>query len=316
MTRSSEALGSTLRSQRRAAGLFVRSTGATAPEALTTPPPELVQLTGREGHPWRWECGEGDRRQRRYRVPPPGDALITLCFVGDTAAARRRSVLHHVGAAVRRLHAVALPDDVAPSTAARGTPATAAPPALRRLHGFLTLPAATGGADAPPGAVTDPVAARRRLLFGSALRPGLEQELREDCRAAMTPTAGVLSHGWLGLDKWFTAAGGGVGLIGEDLGIAAPEHDLGSLLAQIVEYHHLVPGLITAEELRGDARALLEGYGGVVDPAWLDREVRLAVTRHIGDYALHTGGPESELERYAHLLNALPPIGRDRTARR
>lgn len=310
MTAAPEDLVSTLRSQRRPAGCFVRSLGSTAPEALTAPPPALLRLAAQDDYPWRWHCGAGDHHQRHYRVPDTASQLLARCFSGGTAAALRRSALRHVGAALRRLHAV--PWGAGGSPGAPGEPGApgAPPPALRRVQAFLALPAAEGGR---PGPVTETAAARRRARFSKALRPGLEQELREDCQVASTPSAGVLSHGWLGFDKWFATDGGGVGLVGEDLGIAAPEHDLASLLAQVVEYHHLAPGLVTAAQLEGDTQALLEGYGGPVDPAWLDREIRLAITRHIGDYALHTRGPERELERYAQLLNALPPTAPDRT---
>lgn len=315
MTAAPEDLVSTLRSQRRRAGCFIRSLGSTAPEALTAPPPALLRLAAQDDHPWRWHCGAGDHHQRHYRVPDTASQLLARCFSGGTAAAPRRSALRHVGAALGRLHAVPWGGGSPGAPGLPGAPAApgAPPPALRRVHGFLTLPTEVSATGGRPGPVTETAAARRRARFGKALRPGLEQELREDCQVASSSSAGVLSHGWHGFDKWFATDGGGVGLVGEDVGVAAPEHDLASLLAQLVEYHHLAPGLVTAAQLAGDTQALLEGYGGPVDPAWLDREIRLAITRHIGDYALHTRGPESELERYAQLLNTLPPTAPDRT---
>lgn len=292
--------GSTLRTHARGPDHLVRALGPTAPEPLTPIPPALTGFARRDAAlPWQWRLGVGDGRHRRYAVPASGDPLIASCFEGGGAAARRRSMLGHIGTALARLHDQMPTDDL-----------TGPPPALRRLDSFLTRSVPTRVDDTSARSVAA-IAERRRRLFVDALRPGLLDELVHDCRAAMTAGPAVFSHGWHGLDKWFGTPGeGGIGLLGEDLGTAAREHDLASLFAQIVEYHRLVPGLLTDADLEEDKSALLAGYGTAVDASAFDREVRLAVTRHLSDYALHTRGPESEMTRYARLVRSLAPARR------
>ena len=131
-------------------------------------------------------------------------------------------------------------------------------------------------------------------------------DLLEDARRAASVQDGVLSHGWLGLNSWFVGPGVGIGLVGEDLGVSSRAHDLGSVLAQLVEYQHFAGGLLSAADVQQARTALLEGYPVAVDPAMLDLEIRLAVARHLGDYILHTDGPDEDIVSYAALLSALP----------
>lgn len=283
---------STLRSQHRGPAHFTRSLGPTAPQRMTLQPEVLTRFVTRESGPWCWRNGVGGTDQRRYEMPALARPLLRLCFVGSAASKRRRSALHSIGAALARLH------NEVPVSALPGLP-----PALNRLARFLTPTALNNRVDPePPGHEVD---ARRQRVFLSALRTGLRQELLDQCCDAMTNGGGVFSHGWLGLDKWFVSPIGGIGLIGEDIGIAAREHDLGSIFAQVLEYQRLTEGLVTQTDLERDKVALLTGYGTPIDECQFSREVRLAICRHIADYAVHTRGPESELVRYAQMINSL-----------
>lgn len=278
---------SSLRREHRTGDVLVRAPGPTAPVGFAPLGPELAAFLVREaGRAWRWCGGVGDATERRYRVAEGASSLGVLAL----GPAGRRTpwdvALRHLGAALARLHAV-------PTQRGPHQP----PPALRRLEAFLA------------GRVDPPASGRRERLV-AALGEALLAELVADCRRALTPAHGVLSHGWAGLNTWYPDRGGAVGLVGEDHGLAAREHDLGAVLGQLVELDRLVPGFAAvcpAEEAR---RALLAGYGaGIdgagIDGAWLDREVRLAITRHIADYAVHTRGPETELDRYAALIRDL-----------
>lgn len=277
---------STLRTRRRSDGLLVRSLGSTAPAPFSAVPAELMQMDVHDEPSWRWRCGSGDAQHRRYHLDDSARSLIELAFGDHAASLRRRHALGHIGAALARLHAMP-------------GPASSPPPALARLQGFI------GQSDPGLGGSLDDSVTARREMFIRSLKPGVAERLRADCRAATHPTDGVLSHGWAGLDKWYIVPSGGIGLLGEDLGWAAPEHDLGSVFAQIVEYHSFVPGSVSAADVRLDRESLLTGYGRTVDADHFDREVRLAISRHIADYSEHTNGPDSELMRYASLISGL-----------
>lgn len=301
MTLADPPLVSTLRSQRRGPGYFVRALGPTAPEQMTTVPAELTTFVRDENDPWRWQSGAGSTQRRRYHMPASAQPLLVSCLIGSAAASRRRFALQHMGAALARLHQVPVDPLLGP------------PPALRRLERFLTGAVPEHARDR--GHSSETVLAVRRAAFLMALRPGLDVDVVDDCRAAVSATSGVFSHGWLGLDKWFVTQGEGIGLVGEDIGVATREHDLGSIVAQLVEYHHLARGLITVTDLERDKAALLTGYGVDINEAQFSQEIRLAITRHIADYAMHTRGPAAEMPRYAQLISSLATTGRN-TARR
>lgn len=276
---SAASLASTLRTQSLSAGHYVRALGATAPGPMTEAPAALEQLIkGEARHAWRWESGRGTATTRHYPMPPEAEPVIMTAFGTSQSEARRSAALSAIGSALARLH-----DLPAPRTG--GTPA------LRRLETFLRAGHTNPGRD----------------QFFGALRPGLAEDLLHDCHVTMQAPQGVMSHGWLGLDKWFVTDDGGIGVVGEDVGRAPREYDLGCLLAQCVEYRHLAPGSVSERSWRRDRSVLLDSYGEPVDDVWLDRQIRLAVARHVADYATHTRGPRSELSRFAHLINSLPP---------
>lgn len=281
----------TLREQRRDAVGVHRSLGPTSPDPFTAVPPQISALPSGSGA-WRWLAGVGDDRARSYPVPAEAVGLGEWCLVGSGAATRRHHALAGIGESVRALHAVVPEGHLG------------IPPALSRVLGFLTTvhEFAQGRTAVGPGGA----AGRRQRLLAQAVAPGVAAELLEDARQAASVRAGVLSHGWLGLNSWFVGPGVALGLVGEDLGIASRAHDLGSVLAQLVEYQHFAGGLLSAADVQQARAALLEGYAVAVDPAMLDLEIRLAVARHLGDYILHTDGPDEDIVSYAALLSALP----------
>ncbi|WP_170219376.1 hypothetical protein [Nocardioides litoris] len=276
---------STLRAQDHAGDVLTRSLGPTAPAPFGVPGADLGALVDREDpRGWRWVLGTGDRTVRRYPVPAAtpsyGELAVRTAGHGRLAPATWSGVLAQVGAALARLHALPAPDHP--------------PPALARLADFL---------DARP---VDPARRRRRDRFVDALGPDMLAGLRADCRAALRPATAVLSHGWAGLGTWFaTGPGAAVGVVGEDHGAAAPEHDLGAVLGQVVELAHLVPWFAEVCPVAEARARLLAGYGRPVDQDRLDREVRLAITRHVADYAVHTRLREADLATYAALVVSL-----------
>lgn len=290
-TAAAAGISSTLRGRGREGRYLVRLVGPGAPAPFSQLPGDLLELVAREspttGPAWRWDCGDGDALRRRYEVPAGARSLADLALSQPGLVPSWPFALSQIGAALGRLHAV------------RPTPGVAdrEPQGLRRLAFFLA------------GVVPEGRPAVQLRRFVDALRPGLRNELIVDTRRAMAPLpgAGVRSHGWAGLGRWYPDGAGAVGLVGEDLGIAAREHDLAAVLAQVVELRFFRPGfeqVITLDDARA---ALLDGYPVRVAADALDREVRLGVVRHVADIVVHADCPDDEPARWAELVGSLPP---------
>lgn len=277
-------LASSLRVRRREADTLVRGIGPAAPCPFSPLPADLQELAGRETQPWRWQCGTGTHDERRYLLPAGSRSLADLALTAPEEITDWRVPMRHIGAALGRLHT--LSPDVAPTDPPQG---------LRRTHAFLT------------GRVPGGRASALRTAFTDHLPADLLPNLTEDCGRALAPRSGVRSHGWAGLSRWFPEDDGAVGLVGEDLGVAAPEHDLAAVLAQVAELHFFRP-LFRPALARATARAaLLAGYATRIDGEWLDREIRLAVVRHVHDVFVHATCPDDEPARWAELVADLSP---------
>ncbi|MEO9324036.1 hypothetical protein ABFT23_11130 [Nocardioides sp. C4-1] len=291
-TAAAAGISSTLRGRDREGRQLVRLVGPGAPAPFSPLPGDLLELVAREssttGPAWRWDCGEGDDLRRRYDVPPGSRSLADLALSQPGLVASWPAALSEIGAALGRLHAV------------RPTPGVAEgePQGLRRLALFLD------------GVVPEGRPAAQRQRFVDALCPGLRDELVVDTRraAAPPPGAGVRSHGWAGLGRWYPSGSGAVGLVGEDLGIAAREHDLAAVLAQVVELRFFRPEFEQVVTLDDARAALLAGYPAPISPDALDREVRLGVVRHVADIVVHADCPDDEPARWAALVGSLPPV--------
>lgn len=277
-------LTSSLRLRRRDGDALVRAVGPAARTPFSPLPADLQELAGRETETWRWHCGEGTTSERRYAVPEQARSLADLALTAPKDVPDWQAAVQSIGAALGRLHTLT----------PRLGPNDGPPQGLHRVRSFLT-------GEVPDGR---PSALREHCL--AHLSSGMLDALLDDCDRAMTPRAGVRSHGWAGLSRWFPHDGGAVGLVGEDLGLAAPEHDLAAVLAQVAElgfFRAPFRSFLTLDDARV---ALLRGYPVAVDHEWLDREVRLGVVRHVHDVFVHATCPDDEPPRWADLISTLP----------
>lgn len=276
-------IGSTLRSRLREGDVVVRSVGPAASTGFSPIPPDVVELVAAETGKWRWDCGTGDATERRYNLPSDARSLADIGLTDPHAVDDWERALGHIGAALGRLH--------------QSTPHASwsrAPQGLDRLSAFLHGTGLSGRA------------VQLRRGFIDALPAGFLLELQDDVLRAGHPVRGVRSHGWAGLGRWFVLSDRtAIGLIGEDLGVAAAEHDLAAVLAQVIELRFFRPALTGFITLADARAALLAGYPLPVDQPWLDREVRLAVTRHLADVCVHASCPDEEPARWAELIHGL-----------
>lgn len=282
---------SRLRTRSREGQRLRRSIGPAAPTLFSAVPDALHDFSAAESAPWRWQIGTGSDAERYYTVSGER-SLADLVLTTPAAVPSWSAALSAVGAALGRLHSVAVAHQ-----GGRADGSHVTPQALDRLANFLH------DRRMPPGR---PRVLRDRFVEG--LGQELLAELIEDCVRAATPSSAVFSHGWSGLGRWYpTPDGGGQGLLGEDLGVAAREHDLGAVLAQVVEVEFFSPRVRTVLTAGQARAALLEGYAVAVEDEWLDREIRLAVTRHVADIFVYADCPDDEPARWATLVGALSP---------
>lgn len=279
---------SSLREQRRSGPWLEREPGPGAPAPFAQLHASLLDLVVDEpAHRWRWLVGQGDQRRRRYRVDSAA-SLGELALSPGMTKIDWLAAVRGIGAALRRLHRLPVAPQMREPI-----------PALRRLASFLTDDLEVDSTRTSSGS--------RRQHSHAVIGIDVLTQLRADCAAALSPARGVRSHGWAGLNNWYpTELGVTVGLIGEDCGLGEPEHDLGSLLAQVVEFTCAVPSFARICPVDGARTAILDGYRAPIDHGRLDRHIRLSVARHLADYVMYTDGPEDEFARYAHLVRKLP----------
>lgn len=202
----------------------------------------------------------------RYALPGAFSAARLLRSADPAVADLVRAALAGTGAALRRLHAAAVPADVP-----RG------PPAISRLSGWLAAP---DGDLAPP--------ARRRLGRGRWARA------QDWCDGQPGPGGDVLLHGAPSLGLLVPSPQRAVaGLItGEDLARGRAELDLGWLLGELVELEHAARrglGSAVPGDYAGFTAALLNGYGAEPAGAATRRVAALRVLTHAHDYAAYVG---------------------------
>ena len=240
-----------------------------------------------------WVLGLGDHAHRRYALP--GSASLAGRLIdGSPASGTARDaaaqlvwpdVFHRLGRLLAGLHQVAgehpeLLTDVEP-------------PARTRLRAWWSAERENTGAPGArfhaglPGHVTDHLTGH----LVTDLRPG-----------------GTLVHGWIGLGQVVQGQDGGLAcLLGEDIGTAPPEYDLGALVAQVVE---LVAFAQAGNRLdpRVCREQLLAGYldgGGRADPATVDAFAIEHVVRHVCDFVQFAAHDPQELPAWARLVGWL-----------
>lgn len=174
-----------------------------------------------------------------------------------------------------------------------------APPGLRRLATWL---------DSGQGPDTAP---KLHELLRKRLGADRMARVREWCAEGEEPgTTPGLVHGGASLGRHVPAVDGQVGgglLVEEGLALGAGSFDLGWLLGELAELETAAArglGAAPAIDYRRPARALLEGYGPVPDPALVGRFAVLRVCTHIHDFAAYVGWHE-DLRAYADLVTEL-----------
>jgi hypothetical protein len=143
-----------------------------------------------------------------------------------------------------------------------------------------------------------------RRTFLDALTDSAREHV-DDVLAVDLSGAHVLVHGWAGLGLSVQdTAGNVVVMLGEDVGCAPGEYDLGALIAQSVELAVFSPPG-TAPSPTDVRDALLNGYDRPTDHRALADHTIEHVVRHVADFAQFADFDDAELPRWASLVNWL-----------
>ncbi|MFV0460875.1 MAG: hypothetical protein ACK5MT_19145 [Actinomycetales bacterium] len=262
--------------------------------------------------------GDGDAQVRRY--PMPGSAsLASQVLATSTPIPQPWSrVYFDLGRLLARLHGA--------GQAAPELIPEVEPDAHRRLRTWwqgLTDTEDTNGANGTDDKVThaqdDPAAPQPPTTsiqagrdFLSGLSTPAVHVLDGLLNTDLTTSAGIV-HGWIGLGvAVFSPAATGepaiTCLLGEDLGSAPPEFDLGTLLAQSVELAVFSPpGIVAAPSAcRDDLLAGYQDEGGLCpDPQLLADFTIEHVARHVCDFVQFAHFDPNEMPRWTRLVNWL-----------
>ncbi|GGF97913.1 hypothetical protein GCM10007304_09820 [Rhodococcoides trifolii] len=244
---------------------------------LFTVPPATARASGPGP---RFAVGAGDTGRRAYALPA-GESLASVVLSGTASDRDWPAVYRQWGMLLASLHS-------------RGaTTLDTAPPARARVQEWWAHPTPE-----------DTRRATARRSFLDALTDSAREHL-DDLLAVDLAAARVLVHGWAGLGLSVQdAAGDVVVLLGEDVGCAPGEYDLGALIAQSVELAVFSPpGTAPSPTLVRDA--LLDGYDRPADRQALADHTIEHVVRHVADFAQFSDFDDGELPRWAALVNWL-----------
>lgn len=234
----------------------------------------------------RFESGTGNELTRNYRLP--GDrSLASTALFGNQSSVDWSSVYRQWGTLLAALHTAAVVTDSV----------DAEPPARTRLRAWWSAPE---------------LGEHRRTTARSMFLDGLQGSARDyldDVLAEDLRRNNVLVHGWAGIGHSVLDDDGHVvAMVGEDVGRAPVEYDLGALTAQSVELAVFSPPG-TAPSPGTMRAALLDGYahGGGPNP---DRAVLTAhtvehIVRHVADFVWFSDFDDAELHRWSSLVNWL-----------
>lgn len=252
-----------------------------------------LPLTDQRGSGPRFRTGLGDEFTRTYRLPSDRSLAATALF-GESSRMDWNSVYRQWGSLLADLHSVSSDiDHTVPE-----------PPARQRLRRWWS--ASDLGDDRRS-------AARERFLDGvsAGTRDYLDDVLAEDLRGY-----GVLVHGWAGIGHSVLDEDGHVvAMVGEDVGYAPAEYDLGALTAQSVELAVFSPAG-TAPSPAAMRTALLDAYtedsGSTPDRSVLAAHTIEHIVRHVADFVWFADFLDGELPRWSALVNWLDEKRQDR----
>lgn len=233
----------------------------------------------------RFVTGDGDDVVRTYRLPAE-ETLAATALHGDSGSVDWLATYRDWGTLLAALHATDVDD----------TQRTE-PPARTRLRDWWSRP---------------DLGDARRSAGRAAFLDGLSARARDhlDDVLGVDPSPdGVLVHGWAGVGHSVADPDGRlVVMVGEDVGHAPPEYDLGALTAQAVELAVFSPAgrAPSPTEVRDE---LLRGYaehgGRPIDDDRLADHTIEHVVRHVADFTWFADYADTELPRWSSLVDWL-----------
>ena len=267
------------------------------------------------GHPARWIRTAPDPRQKfaRMDITPPAPLESGSRFViGGTDPSERSYVLPGATPMVEQL----LTDPTTPFNwedtylqwgqllgTLHASPAPVeheAPPARTRVRRWWN------GGDLH----SDPWRVESRALFFDELNTECVSSLTELFNDARRD-GNTLVHGWAGFGQSVfdrNSENGIAAILGEDIGVANPEFDLGALLAQSVELAVFSPPGTMPQPSQCRA-ALLHGYSATAprepDAGELNASCIENIVRHVADFTCFAEFDQAEIPRWSHLVNWL-----------
>lgn len=241
----------------------------------------------RRGGP-RFIVGRGDDATRTYDLPA-AESLAATALCGGSERVHWPSVYRQWGNALSLLHR---------RGPARPSAPTAEPPARTRLRNWWFTPESS-----------DARREHARSDFLGALTESARARL-DDVLVSDLSVSDVVVHGWAGLGLSVLGPDGRVVvLLGEDVGRAPAEYDLGALIAQSVELAVFSPPG-TAPSPTDMRTALFDGYAATSESTapcstkLCDHTIE-HVVRHVCDFVQFAEFDDSELSRWSSLVNWL-----------
>ncbi|WP_353107926.1 flavoprotein [Gordonia sp. (in: high G+C Gram-positive bacteria)] len=254
---------------------WTRTPGVAAPAPFTAhSSPELVAVSRfmRDGLLLGSPVGDG----RVYAAPAPRSVAGALTDDGPSAV--DPSVLEAVGASLRELHSVSIPDNIT-----RGC-----------TRGIDRLVTWLDGRELAPTARV----ARERL----DVLPGEVAARLRTVVEALLDAPPVLCHGAPTLGSVVLSGERPLLLTGEDVAVAPADTDLLWVIGELVEYGLTFDGADAGWTAHVDA--FLAGYGGSSRTSVAElAAVRIAL--HLHDYIVYVGWSTTEFDRYQRMIRYL-----------